>query len=126
MQLNEVFLQEKDIIPTIQKIIKSTIRISDVEILIQKLQEVGDELERTISNLIDVQVKNPNLPQDDFNSKYQSLTLQFHTNKTEVRKLEGEHLANYDTRSRLAKMEASLNSLLDPIQEVDGDTLLSF
>jgi DNA invertase Pin-like site-specific DNA recombinase len=124
--LNEVFLQEKDIIPNIQKIIKSTIRVSDVEIKIQKLQTQGDELERMISNLIDVQVKNPNLSQEDFNSKYQSLTLQLHNNKTEIRKLEGEYLTNYDTRSRLAKIETTLNNLLEPIQEVDSDTLRSF
>jgi len=124
--LNEVFLQERDIIPNIQKIIKSTIRISDVEIKIQKLQTQGDELERMISNLIDVQVKNPNLSQEDFNSKYQSLTLQLHNNKTEIRKLEGEYLTNYDTRSRLAKIETTLNNLLEPIQEVDSDTLRSF
>ncbi|MBU0973745.1 MAG: hypothetical protein KKC20_24110, partial [Proteobacteria bacterium] len=91
-----------------------------------KLQTQGDELERMISNLIDVQVKNPNLSQEDFNSKYQSLTLQLHNNKTEIRKLEGEYLTNYDTRSRLAKIETTLNNLLEPIQEVDSDTLRSF
>ena len=124
--LNEVFLQEKDILSTIRNIIKSSIKLSDVEIQIQKLQNESIELESMLSNLIDVQVKNPNLSQEKFNSKYKSLSNQLESNTNQIKKLEGQYLVNYDTRSRLSKIESTLNDMKEPIREVDSDTLRSF
>lgn len=124
--LNEVFLKDHDIIPTIQAIIKSTIKVTDVELRIEKLQEEGAKVEQMLTNLIDIQVKSPTLSQEIFNTKYQTLTTQLQNNNNEIRKLESEYLANYDTRSRLTKIESTLNQINEPIVEVDGDTLRSF
>ena len=124
--LNEVFLQEKDIVPTIQSIIKSTIKVTDVEIKIENLQLEGDQIEKMIANLIDFQVKNPTLSELDFNTKYKQLTTQLQANNHEIKKLESEYLANYDMRSRLQKIETALNEINEPITEVNGDVLRSF
>lgn len=124
--LNEVFLKDKDIIPTIQAIIKATIKVTDVELKITKLREENEGIEKLVSNLIDFQVKNPTLSELDFNQKYQSYTNNLRENNNTIQVLEAEYVSNYDTRSRLAKIESTLNSLNQPITEVDGDTLRSF
>lgn len=124
--INDVFLEDRNIIPTIQKIIQSTIKITDVEVRIDELRTENDNIEQLMSNLIDIQVKNPNLSEKDFNQKYQTYTNQLKTNQVEISKLEAHYIANYDTRSRLAKIEATLNQLNDSITEVDGDILRSF
>ncbi|MBU1093567.1 MAG: recombinase family protein [Bacillota bacterium] len=124
--INEVFLADRMIIPTIQKIIQSTIKITDVEMRIDELRTENENIEKLISNLIDVQIKNPNLSELDFNQKYMGFTNQLKTNQVEIQKLEAHYIANYDTRSRLAKIETTLNQLNDSITEVDGDILRSF
>jgi hypothetical protein len=124
--LNEVFLKDKDIIPTIKQIIKATIKVTDVEIKIAELRNQNENTEKMISNLIDIQVKNPSLSELDFNQKYQSLTNQLRENNGEIQKLEEHYVANYDTRARLAKIESTLNQMNELITELDADTLRSF
>jgi len=124
--LNEVFLSDKDILTTIQKIIKATIKVSDVELKINELRKRNEKIESMISNLIDMQVKNPSLSEFDFNTKYQTYTNQQKENNLEIQKLESEYVINYDTRSRLAKTESTLQQMKEPIKEVDADILRSF
>ncbi|MDD4988074.1 MAG: recombinase family protein [Candidatus Izemoplasmatales bacterium] len=124
--LNEVFLNNRDIIPIIQSVIKSTIRVTDVEVKIAELRKENDDIEQMMSNLIDMQVKMPSLSDETFNQKYNAFTKQLKTNLSEIQKLEAEYIANYDTRSRLSKIESTLNRLNEPITEVDSDTLRSF
>ncbi len=124
--LNEVFLKDHDIIPTIKQLIKSTIKVTDVELKIAELRDQNESTEKMISNLIDIQVKNPSLSELDFNQKYQSLTSRLRENNNEIQKLEAHYIANYDTRARLAKIESTLNQMNEPITEVDADTLRSF
>ncbi len=114
------------IIPIIQNVIKSTIRVTDVELKIVELKKTNENIEQMISNLIDMQVKMPSLSDETFNQKYHAYTNQLKANTTETQKLEAEYIANYDTRSRLAKIESTLNQLNEPITEVDSDTLRSF
>lgn len=124
--LNEVFMKDKDIVPTIQNIIKSTIKVTDIELKITRLKEENEGVEKIISNLIDFHVKNPTLSELDFNQKYQTYTTKLRENNNTIQALEAEFVANYDTRSRLAKIESTLHALNQPITEVDADTLRSF
>lgn len=124
--LNEVFLNDKDILATIQQVIKATIRISDIELKIIELRKKNENTEMMISNLIDMQVKNQNLTELDFNTMYQTYSNQLKETNLEVQRLEAEYVTNYDTRARLAKIESTLKQMNEPITEVDGDILRSF
>ena len=46
---------------TIQRVIKSTIKVDDVESIIEKLTLERDENEIALSNLIDTKVKTPDI-----------------------------------------------------------------
>lgn len=43
------------------------------------------------------------------------------TNQNEIQTLESDFLHNYDTRSRIASIETSLNQIDKPLPEHDGD-----
>lgn len=124
--LNEVFLKEKDIVQTIQAIIKSTIKVSDVETKIERLQAEGSSIEAMIANLIDIQVKHSTLSEADFNAKYVQLSTEYQNNSNEIKRLEHEYLVNYDTRIRLRTIESKLQEMSQPITTLDSQTLRSF
>jgi site-specific DNA recombinase len=106
--LNEVFLKDLDIMTTIQKVIKSTIKVNEVQFLIEKLTTEKDEIEQTLSNLIDTKVKTPDIPESIFNAKYLEYSNRLKDLTTEINKLELEHVKNYDTRKRMDKINEIL------------------
>jgi len=91
-----------------------------------ELRKKNENTEMMISNLIDMQVKNQNLTELDFNTMYQTYSNQLKETNLEVQRLEAEYVTNYDTRARLAKIESTLKQMNEPITEVDGDILRSF
>ena len=124
--LNEVFLKDLDIMTTIQKVIKSTIKVNEVQFLIEKLTTEKDEIEQTLSNLIDTKVKTPDIPESIFNAKYLEYSNRLKDLTTEINKLELEHVKNYDTKKRMDKINEILGQKHLVIDELDSDILRSF
>ncbi|MDO9629070.1 MAG: recombinase zinc beta ribbon domain-containing protein, partial [Acholeplasmataceae bacterium] len=124
--LNEVFLKDLDITSTIRQIIKSTIRVDDVSKKIDALERERDEIELTLSNLIDTKVKTPDLPDSIFNTKYQEYTHRLKELTNEINKLELEHVRIYDTRQRLDRIDEILKQKQNMITELDSEVLRTF
>lgn len=111
---------------TIQKVIKSTNKVNEVQFLIEKLTTEKDEIEQTLSNLIDTKVKTPDIPESIFNAKYLEYSNRLKDLTTEINKLELEHVKNYDTRKRMDKINEILGQKHLVIDELDSDILRSF
>ena len=124
--LNKVFLKDLDIMSTIQRVIKSTIKVDDVQSVIDKLTLEKDENEMALSNLIDTKVKTPDIPEAIFNTKYREYSDRLKDLTAEINKLELEHVKNYDTRKRMNKINEMLDKKNLVIDELDSEILKTF
>lgn len=124
--LNKVFLKDLDIMSTIQRVIKSTIKVDDVQNIIEKLTLEIDENEIALSNLIDTKVKAPDIPESIFNAKYREYSDRLKVLTAEINKLELEHVKNYDTRKRMDKINEILGKKNLVIDELDSEILSTF
>jgi hypothetical protein len=124
--LNKVFLKDLDIMSTIQRVIKSTIKVDDVQGIIEKLTLERDEYEMALSNLIDTKVKTPDIPEAIFNTKYREYSDRLKDLTVEINKLELEHVKNYDTRKRMDKINEILGKKNLVIDELDSEILRTF
>lgn len=124
--LNEVFLKNVNIVDTIRKVVKNTIRVDDFSAKIESLEKEIGELETAMSILVDVKVKNPTLNDSIFNSKYQELATKHKEASEVLTTLELEHANVFNTHTRLKKIEDYLASDQGFITELDSDTFRSF
>jgi hypothetical protein len=69
---------------TIQRVIKSTIKVDDVEGIIERLTLERDENKIALSNLIDTKVKTPDIPESIFNAKYREYSDRLKVLTTEI------------------------------------------
>ena len=111
---------------TIQKVIKSTIKVNEVQDLIEKLSGEKDEIEQALSNLIDTKIKTPDIPESIFNSKYLEYSKRLKALTTEINKLELEYVKNYDTRKRMDKINEIIGQKNLVIDTLDSEILRSF
>src|SRR5690554_6723194 len=111
---------------TIQRVIKSTIKVDDVQSVIDKLTLEKDENEMALSNLIDTKVKTPDIPEAIFNTKYREYSDRLKDLTTEINKLELEHVKNYDTKKRMDKINEILGKKNLVIDELDSEILSTF
>ncbi|MCK9271899.1 MAG: hypothetical protein M0P50_15795 [Bacteroidales bacterium] len=111
---------------TIQRVIKSTIKVDDVESIIEKLTLERDENEIALSNLIDTKVKKPDIPESIFNAKYREYSDRLKVLTAEINKLELEHVKNYDTKKRMDKIGEILGKKNLVIDELDSEILSTF
>lgn len=72
--LNEVFIDNLDIVSTIKSIIKKNIIVTDEEKTIDGLLQKNEELQYMVSNLLDMKLKNKDLPESTYKQKYYELT----------------------------------------------------
>jgi hypothetical protein len=124
--LNKVFLKDLDIMSSIQRVNKSTIKVDDVQGIIEKLTLERDENEIALSNLIDTKVKTPDIPESIFNTKYREYSDRLKVLTAEINKHELEHVKNYDTKKRMDKIGEILGKKNLVIDELDSEILSTF
>jgi len=124
--LNEVFIDNLDIVTIIKSIIKKNIIVTDEEKTINELIQKNEELQYMISNLLDMKLKNKDLPESTYKQKYYELTEVITSNERMIKKLESDMLRTYDTKSRIELINAELKKRTGHLRELNADLLHSF
>jgi DNA invertase Pin-like site-specific DNA recombinase len=123
--LNEVFLNEIDIIETINSAIKKVIPVNDLQIQIDKLNVDKAELENNLSTLVDTKVKSPGIPDSIFNVKYGEYMNKIRDLTHSIKQLEVEQSRMYDTTQRIDKIKEFTRQKQGTTTKLD-DSLKSF
>ncbi len=123
--LNQVFIKNLDVVETIRNVIKSTIKITDTETRIKNLENQKSELELGVSNLVDTKMKNKRFSDVIFNAKYDEYSQKIESIIEDIASFEMEHVKNYDTSTRVNKIEEVLKQKETEIIELDSDILRS-
>jgi len=124
--INEVFLHDVHIMDTIYKIIQKTIHADHLDNDINRCRAERDEVEKLMSNLVDMKVKNMGITDALFNKKYHELSLQFKALSEQLTKYETEYAKSYDTQSRLDRIEAFLKKDAEGITELTTEIVRTF
>mgnify|MGYP000908860804 CR=1 FL=1 len=116
--LNDVFIEKRNIIPAIRKIIKSNILVHEEENKIEILKTKIDEVQDMISNVIDMKAKKA-ITEDQYKSKYLTYTGQLNQYEKEIKVLEKLVLKNFNAKQRLELIDKVLSNkqstaLLEP------------
>ena len=123
---NEVFIDNLDIVSTIKSIIKKNIIVTDEEKTIDGLLQKNEELQYMVSNLLDMKLKNKDLPESTYKQKYYELTEEITSNERMIKKLESDMLRTYDTKSRIELINTELKKRTSHLTELNDDSLHSF
>lgn len=124
--LNEVFIKNLNIMPIIKKVISETVIVTDVTKEIDNYKNKQEKLETNLSELVDMKLNNPALSDKIFNEKYQEANQELVFVNKEIDRLEKENLKNFDTTSRLNKINEVLYITKYELTEIETDTLRSF
>jgi DNA invertase Pin-like site-specific DNA recombinase len=124
--INEVFLHDVHIMDTIYKIIRNTIHTDHLDDDINQCRSEREEIEKLMSNLVDMKVRNLGITDTLFNTKYHELALQYKTLSDKISKYETEYAKAYDTQSRLDRIEAFLKKDDAGITELTTEIVRTF